>query len=87
MLRMIQEDIDGGTKNTYTQCPIALTIQRELNKKCFVYLDTVVVFQKNNFLSKTASRYNLSKRVSQFIKKFDKDEKVEPINFKLLRKV
>ena len=79
---MIQEDIDGAYHNK-GECPIARAIKRQAE-----YCNTYVSVMLNNItiISNKSSThiYKCSNRMNSFIRNYDNNEIVTPINFYLI---
>lgn len=81
-IKVTQDDIRNGLKETASLCPIALAAKRSLAK--IGSMDgvgiTIIGFTANN-----GRQYNLDlpNEVTEFIRRFDGDEPVEPFEFQL----
>jgi hypothetical protein len=77
-IKVTQEDIDKGVIKACEACPISLALHRAFPKSAFVSVleDHVYFIVDGRDIGLT-----LPSLVTEFIKAFDKSEKVEPFSF------
>jgi len=78
--KITQSDIDAGEPRMCSTCPVALSLLRHYD--C-VTVDGAKFGIHTWFEGRTGKRHDTPKEVAEFIKRFDAEESVEPMEFEL----
>lgn len=81
LIKVTQEDIDGGITDDMRLCPIALAVRR-ITKEDLVEVDENTIYIET-IIGRSPKLYKTSKTAKKFIQDFDAGEKVKPFSFKL----
>ncbi len=83
LIKVTQDDINTGIKNSYHCCPVSRAVKRQTNSQL------VFTTYRKIILSKDCKKlvFSASRSVQRFIKKFDDGKPVKPFNFKLQHEV
>ena len=76
-ISVTQKHIDEGIRFSGSSCPIALALKEEYNY-AYVSYDYATICERPN-----SSMYGCTKRMKQFIDKFDQNKEVKPFKFRL----
>ena len=86
-IKVTQEDIDNGHRDTLENCPIALAVVRELKLDTKGKKDIVAVYGEGNgvhiWRGQQEYSYKLPKNIEAVIKSFDGGDKIEPFEFEM----
>ena len=77
-IRVTQEDIDKGKRNSLRRCPVALALKRACGR--IVEVGSTMVYSRNE---DRAWLISLPEKAEDFVKLFDIGEPVEPFTFDL----
>ena len=81
LIYVSHKDIKQGTREDYISCPVALALQRKLDKRVEVATTRFNVCYSHRVFDYTS--YIFPYHVRKFINDFDKAGKVEPMMFSL----
>lgn len=84
-IHITEEDIKNGTRDNVTSCPVALAFKRRLPEfKVRATTYAVYLYEVDEF-DKWDTFYEAPQEVTDFMRSFDKGEKVYPFDVTLTR--
>jgi hypothetical protein len=90
VIKVTQEDIDKGNRDSLEDCPIALALVRELKLDIVGKRDVVAVYGKGRgahiWRGQQEYSYKLPKNIEALIEDFDSGDKIEPFEFEMTEK-
>lgn len=80
LISVTLDDIQNGLLADSDCCPIALALKRNLKLHLGVHGLSIFIYDKNSLC---ISEHSFPKRVQKWIIRFDSEERVEPISFRI----